>query len=116
MYDTRVRGGTVYTPTGPITADVLIEGEQIAGLVAPDYEADAREEIDASGKVVLPGIVDLHAHTRTPGLSHKEDFLTASQAAANGGITTFVDMPNVEPPTDSAELLIEKRKIAERDC
>jgi dihydroorotase len=116
MYDMRIRGGIVYTPSGPLEADVLISGEKIAGLVARDFAANASQEIDATRRVVLPGIIDLHAHSRTPGLSYKEDFLTISQAAAAGGITTFVDMPNVEPPTDSAELLLEKRAIAARDC
>src|SRR4051794_24239126 len=114
MIDLRIRNGRVYTPAGPVDADLLIDRERIAGLVTRDDDTAARETIDAGGLVVLPGLVDLHAHTRTPGLTHKEDFLTASQAAAHGGITTFVDMPNVEPPTDSAELLLEKREMAQR--
>lgn len=114
--DLRIRNGRVYTPAGPVDADLIISGERIAGLVERDERASAREEIDASGKAVLPGGVDLHAHTRTPGYEHKEDFYTASQAAAAGGITTIVDMPNVEPPTDRVELLEQKRKIADRDC
>jgi len=113
--DVRVSGGLVYTPSGPVEADVIISGEQIAGLVSSGEHASAREEIDATGKVIIPGIVDLHAHTRTPGYEQKEDFFTASQAAAHGGITSFVDMPNVEPPTDTVALLQQKRKIAERD-
>jgi dihydroorotase (multifunctional complex type) len=114
--DIRIRGGAVHLPTGARHLDVLISGEQIVGLVDPSDDTRAHRVIDATGLDVLPGLVDLHAHTRVPGYEHKEDFLTASQAAANGGITTFVDMPNVEPPTDSAELLIEKREIAARDC
>ena len=115
MADTRIRNGRVYTPAGPVDADLIIEGERIAGLVERGDRTSA-EEIDASGKAVLPGLVDLHAHTRTPGYEHKEDFFTASQSAAFGGITSFVDMPNVEPPTDTAELFERKQKIAEKDC
>ncbi len=68
--------------------------------------------IDAAGLAVLPGIIDTHAHTREPGYTEKEDFLSCSQAAAAGGITTVIDMPNVEPPTDRADLLEEKRALA----
>lgn len=114
--DTRIHGATVYTSSGPEAVDVLIRGEGIAGLVEPSEEVDAREVIDASGLTIIPGLVDLHAHSRTPGLSHKEDFRTISHAAAVGGITTIVDMPNVEPPTDSVERLQEKRAIADGDC
>lgn len=112
----RIRNGRVLTPAGPIDADLVIEGERIAGLVERGDRTTTRDEVDATGKAVLPGLVDLHAHTRTPGYTHKEDFYSASQAAAFGGITSFVDMPNVEPPTDTVPLFEEKRRIAEKDC
>ena len=111
--DVRIRGGRVHTPSGPLEADILIAGERIQGLVTRDDDTSAAQVIDASGQDVLPGMVDLHAHSRTPGYMHKEDFLTLSRAAAAGGITCFVDMPNVEPPTDTVELLIEKRALAQ---
>ena len=109
----RVRNGTVMTPSGPIEADVLIAGERILGLVSREHVASAQSEIDATGKWVFPGVVDLHAHTREPGYTHKEDFHSASQAAAAGGITCMVDMPNVEPPTDTVPMFEEKRGLAE---
>jgi dihydroorotase len=112
----RIRNGTIHTPAGPVEADLLIAGESIAGLVTRADDTQAVQEIDASGLDVLPGVVDLHAHTRTPGYSHKEDFETVSRAAAVGGITTFVDMPNVEPPTDTVDLLEDKRSMAARHC
>jgi len=114
--DIRIRNGTVHTPHGAVRADILVCGERIAGVIDPGQLAMAKEEIDAGGLQVVPGLIDLHAHTRTPGYEYKEDFFTASCAAAVGGITSFVDMPNVEPPTDSVELLEEKRRIAEQDC
>jgi dihydroorotase len=95
-----------------LEVDVLIDNERIVGLVSRDSTAEALENIDARGKVVLPGIVDTHAHTREPGYTHKEDFLSASQAAAAGGVTTMIDMPNVEPPTDNVEAFLEKRELA----
>lgn len=112
--DIRVHGGTVHLPGGQMAADLLISGEKISGLVAPDDPTEARQRIDATGKFVMPGIVDLHAHTRTPGYEYKEDFTTASQAAAAGGITTFVDMPNLEPPTESVKTFEAARKLAEK--
>lgn len=92
--------------------DLLIAGEKIAALVRRAEPAQAGIEIDAKGKTILPGIIDTHTHTRDPGYTHKEDIFTASQAAAVGGTTTMIDMPNVEPPTDTAELFEAKREDA----
>src|SRR5262245_3932201 len=111
-YATRINGGRVMVRGELVDADILIEDGRIAALVRPGEEARARELIDASGKVVLPGIIDTHAHTREPGYTHKEDFLSASRAAAVGGITTMIDMPNVEPPTDTVEEFEAKRALA----
>jgi dihydroorotase (multifunctional complex type) len=113
---TRIRNGVIQTPTGPVEADVLIEGERISALLARDSEAAADNEVDARGLWVLPGLIDLHAHTRVPGYEHKEDYLTSSRAAAVGGYTTYVDMPNVEPPTTTVELFEEKKAIAAENC
>ena len=112
-YRTRISGGQVMVRGQLITADVLIDGEKIVGLVERDSTAEAADTIDATGKVVLPGIVDTHAHTREPGYTHKEDFFSASQAGAAGGVTTMIDMPNVEPPTDTLETFEQKRELAD---
>jgi dihydroorotase (multifunctional complex type) len=113
----RIRNGVIQTPFGPLEQDVVVDGERIAALVQRDAEiGDDIAEIDAAGLWVFPGLVDLHAHTRVPGYEYKEDFETASRAAAVGGYTTFVDMPNVEPPTTTVELLEEKREIAKAAC
>jgi dihydroorotase (multifunctional complex type) len=114
--DVRIRGGVVHTPDGMVEADVLVGGERIVGVVERADQTPSASEIDATGKHVIPGLVDLHAHTRTPGYEYKEDFYTCSQAAAVGGVTTFADMPNVEPPTDTVELFEAKREIADADC
>ena len=94
-YKVRIRNGKVMVRGQLLEVDVLIDGGRIAGLVERASTAEALETIDASGKVVLPGIIDTHAHTREPGYTHKEDFLSASQAGAVGGVTTMIDMPNV---------------------
>jgi dihydroorotase len=112
----RIRNGIVHSSGGSLHADILIAGERIVGLISPDQPCNAQTEIDAAGKDILPGVVDLHAHTRSPGYEYKEDFTTCSQAAAVGGITTFVDMPNVEPPTDDVQKFEAKRDLAASQC
>jgi len=104
--DLRITGGDVVTPAGRRPADVLVDGEKIVGLVSPSVEiSDVGRTIDATGKLVIPGMVDPHVHTREPGFTHKEDITTSTQAAAAGGVTTIFGMPNLNPPTSSAELL-----------
>lgn len=113
--DVRISGGVVHMPSGAVRADVLVRGERIVGLVDPAEQVPARSVVNAAGRHVLPGLIDLHAHTRVPGYEYKEDYFTASQAAAVGGVTAFVDMPNVEPPTDTLELFEAKREVAAAD-
>lgn len=113
---TRIKGGIIQTSSGPIDADVLITGEAVSALLARDDTTPADDVIDATGKWVLPGLIDMHAHTRVPGYEYKEDFLTSSRAAAAGGYTTYVDMPNVEPPTTTVDLFLQKREIASEQC
>lgn len=112
----RFHNGTLHTPSGPLVADLLVRGERIAAIVEPQDPEVAETTIDVTGLHVLPGLVDLHAHTRVPGYEYKEDYLTCSQAAAVGGVTTIVDMPNVEPPTDDVTSFEEKRSIAADQC
>jgi dihydroorotase len=96
------------------TRDVLIEGEQVAAvgedLAMPD-RADARF-IDASGKRLLPGMIDAHVHFRQPGFSHKETWETGSKSAVAGGVTTVVDQPNTDPPTIDGASFDEKADLA----
>ncbi len=70
------------------------------------------ETINAEGKVILPGLIDVHVHLREPGFTHKENFRTGTMAAAAGGVTTFLDMPNTKPATTTMKLLQEKRELA----
>lgn len=115
MKSIRIRGGLVFSPSGAVVADVVVKGERIEGVIDPSAPLEgSQEEIDASGKWIWPGLIDLHAHTRVPGYEYKEDFITSSMAAAAGGYTTYVDMPNVEPPTTTLELFEEKRALADQ--
>ena len=68
--------------------------------------------IDATGKYLLPGIIDTHVHFREPGLVHKADIYTESKAAVAGGVTSFMDMPNTVPPVLTQELLEDKFHLA----
>ncbi len=98
-------------PDETVRANVVIEGDRIASVDAPD-SARADEIIDASGLVLMPGVIDSHVHFRDPGLTHKEDLHTGSMAAAKGGVTTFFEMPNTNPATTTAELLHQKLDLA----
>jgi dihydroorotase len=104
--DRKITGGTVITPSGPINADVLIRDGLIVGLVEPNVVSEAATTvIDATGKFVLPGMIDVHVHTREPGYTHKEDVTTTTEQAAAGGVTTIFGMPNLDPPTTTLESL-----------
>ena len=97
-------------------ADVLVVGDRIekvgSGISAPDGAA----VIDAGGKYLIPGMIDDQVHFREPGLTHKGDLATESAAAAAGGITSFMDMPNVNPLTVTREELAAKYERAADRC
>ncbi|MGB5332453.1 MAG: dihydroorotase [Woeseiaceae bacterium] len=97
-------------------ADVLIEGERIARIDASIAVPDGAEVVDAAGKLLLPGMIDDQVHFREPGMTHKGDLATESAAAAAGGITSFMDMPNVNPQTTTRQALKDKYGIAEDRC
>ncbi len=103
--DLIVKNGTIVTPRETYRGHVLIAEGRVLDIMVRDALPAAPEEIDAAGLHVLPGLIDAHVHFRAPGLEYKEDWTTGSQAAAAGGITTVLDMPNVVPPTSSVEAL-----------
>ena len=93
---------------------ILIEEGRIK-RIARSITDDGSETIDASGLKVLPGLVDVHVHLRDMELAYKEDFETGTAAAAAGGFTTVLDMPNTVPSTDSASRLFEKQRVAAQE-
>jgi len=106
-----IKGGTVYTPEGPRHVDVhVIDG--VITHVEPDLGARGARVVDVSGMYVLPGGVDVHVHSRDPGFPEKEDFASLTEAAAAGGITVVIDMPNTVPAVDSAGVLESKAALA----
>jgi len=97
-----IRGGRVIDATGERSADVLVEGGHIR-VVAESVDAPGGATVlDATGCVVAPGLVDLHAHLRQPGKEEAETVETGARAGALGGYTAVVSMPNTEPALDSA--------------
>ncbi|WIX77566.1 dihydroorotase family protein [Amycolatopsis carbonis] len=106
--DLRVSGGRVQLPGGAVDGDLLVNEGKVVGVVSGSVEvADVGRTVDATGKLVLPGMVDVHVHTREPGFTHKEDIHTTSLQAAAGGVTTIFGMPNLNPPTTTAKTLRE---------
>ena len=92
--------------------DILISNQRIERIGADLQKFDAKRVLDAQGNYVIPGMIDDQVHFREPGLTHKGDIATESLAAIAGGITSFMDMPNVNPPTLSLELLDQKYAAA----
>ena len=110
-----IKGGRVIDPLSKRdeVLDIKIEDGKIVEI-AKDIEASSGNEeiIDARGKVVVPGLIDVHVHFRDPGQTHKEDLVTGSQAAIAGGFTSVVQMANTSPKIDSKEKIIEHYKRA----
>ncbi|MCA8942439.1 MAG: amidohydrolase family protein, partial [Planctomycetes bacterium] len=102
-----LRGGRVVSSTGVTEADVHVRGERVAA-VGPRLAVAGASEIDVSGKLVFPGLIDPQVHFREPGLEHKEDLASGSLAAIAGGVTSFCEMPNTKPPTTDPERLADK--------
>ena len=90
---------------------IAIEDGKIAKISKTPLKGD--KEIDIKGQYVLPGLIDPHIHFRDPGLTYKEDFKTGSMAAAHGGFTFVMDMPNTVPKTNTYNAFKDKLKIAE---
>lgn len=111
---TLIYGGTIVNEGRVLEGSLVIENDVIAeikeGTEIPCGNYD--KKVDATGLLVLPGVIDSHVHFREPGLTSKADIESESKAAAFGGVTTFFDMPNTVPQTTSLEALDEKFRIA----
>ncbi len=110
-----VRNGVIVTPSSSFEGGVAVDEGRIVAVGADEQLPAARQTIDAEGNYILPGLIDAHVHFRDPGMEYKEDFYTGSTAAAYGGITMAVDMPNTKPVTDNPEVVqLRERLIAEK--
>jgi dihydroorotase len=108
-----IKNATIINEGRSYRADLLIQDEVISAIgSAEDLKIpSATNIIDATGLLLLPGIIDDQVHFREPGLTHKGDILSESRAAVAGGVTSFMDMPNTNPQTVSLDILNEKYRI-----
>jgi dihydroorotase len=112
-----IRGGTVIDSTGQRQADVLVQDGVVASVGSKIGAVPAGTVVlDASGCVVGPGLVDLHAHLRQPGREEAETVETGGRAAALGGYTAVVAMPNTEPAIDNAAVVREVLDLGAESC
>lgn len=110
MKRTLIQNAVIVNEGKKVPGSVVIEGEKIAEILVGEEKAAAPcdEIIDVTGCYLLPGAIDEHVHFRDPGLTHKADISTESHAAAAGGVTSIMDMPNTNPQTTTLEALEEK--------
>lgn len=114
-----ITGGTVVSGTRARRADILVDGGRISAVLQPASGRTAARVIDARGLIVLPGIIDAHAHFRlrlAPGKYTADDFATGSAAAVCGGVTTFIDYTGQGPGENPLKGLRERMREAEGRC
>lgn len=99
-----------------VKRDVVVSDGKVERIAEYIEATDDMVEMDGRGKVLLPGLVDMHVHFREPGFSYKETILSGSRAAAAGGFTTVCTMPNLNPAPDTMENLQAQLDIIERDA
>ena len=113
---TIIRNATIVNEGRQFVGSVVIEGEYIQQVIEGDDSTQAYDlEIDATGLYLFPGVIDDHVHFREPGMTYKADIGSESRAAAAGGVTSYMEMPNTNPPTTTLDLLEEKFQIAAQD-
>lgn len=117
MYiDTLITNAQVVLETGIAELDVGMRAGRIAALVADSSGISADETIDAAGKLLLPGAIDIHFHCRAPAYPQRGDFATETRAAAAGGVTTVFEMPISKPCCATGEVFRMRKALGERDA
>ncbi len=116
MYSLLIRNARIARPDGSVLeSDLACERGLIARIDA-NLSGPAQETIDAAGALLLPGAIDPQVHFREPGAPHKEDLGSGSRAAVAGGVTSFLEMPNTDPPTIDQRALDDKLARAAAKC
>jgi dihydroorotase len=110
---TLLKGAKIFNEGISFVADILINNQRIEKIESNISATPDTQVVNLDGKWILPGCIDDQVHFREPGLTHKANIATESQAAVAGGITTFMEMPNTVPNTLTQELLEEKYTIAQ---
>ena len=118
MKRTLIHNATIVNEGRSVQGSVVIEGDRIAEVLTYGKKLSVPydETIDATGCCLLPGVIDDHVHFRDPGLTHKADILTESRAAAAGGVTSIMDMPNTNPLTTTLSALEQKFDLLNEKC
>ena len=111
MFDIVLKNCTIVNENHIFESDIGIKGQRIE-KIASSITDEAKETLDLAGKIVMPGVIDDQVHFREPGLTHKGEIATESRAALAGGITSYFEMPNVNPTTTTNELLDKKFEVA----
>jgi len=108
-----IRNATIVNEGKQFIGYVLISGQVIKAFGEGEYKLEFEgDEVDATGLLLLPGVIDCHVHFREPGVTHKGDISTESRAAVAGGVTSFFEMPNTQPQTLTLDLLEQKMALA----
>ena len=108
--DVVIKNGTLVLPSGLWEGSLIIDEGKIIGIMKSS-EPKADRVVDAAGRFILPGMVDMHVHLRDPGNPERENFESGTRAAAAGGVTTVMDMPNTIPATVTVKAFEEKKAI-----
>ncbi len=106
--------GKIYTPKGFVEASIAIEKGRIFKIAKETNLPKASSKLNLNGHIVLPGLIDSHVHLRDQNRAYKEDFFTGTAAAAAGGFSLVMDMPNNKPVTMDVQSLRERMKLAEK--
>ncbi|MDP4109127.1 MAG: allantoinase AllB [Bacillota bacterium] len=110
--DLLIKNAQIVSEDGIVEGSLAVTGETIAAVLRKDDNVNAKKVIDAGGMLILPGAIDTHPHFFEPGPTYREDFLHGTRAAASGGFTTILDMPNTAPPVRDEETFGIKYKAA----
>lgn len=116
MLDLAIINGQIVTEYSTFPADAGIAAGKIAMLAAPGALPPAKETVDATGLLVLPGAIDIHFHARTPAYTERGDFYTETRAAAAGGVTTIFEMPISKPGCATPETFLNRKRLANEQC
>jgi dihydroorotase len=102
-----IRNASVLNQEGQLETRHIVVQDGVISAIESNLDAldESTEIIEAEGKLLIPGLIDMHVHLREPGFEHKETVETGARSAAKGGFTTIACMPNTRPVTDSPEIV-----------
>ena len=111
MYDLVLKNCKIINENEIYESDIAIKNSRIE-LIASSIDSASKKEINLNGRYVIPGLIDDQVHFREPGLTHKGDIASESRAGLAGGVTSYFEMPNVNPTTTTNENLTKKFNLA----